>query len=150
MSKKLLVIGLVVLFAIGTLFAVACGGDDEAAKQTMRDALTVVEADIAQMTAAFSSGQATGADLKAAIAEVEPHWLAVIAACEGVEGADATKAQQVWDDVKAAVEALPDDAGLAEMAAVLGPVQALQAYEQELRALVGGGEDATATTTAAE
>lgn len=149
MSKKLLVIGLVVLFAIGTLFAVGCGGDDEAAQQTMRDALTVVEADIAQMTTAFSSGQATGADLKAAIAEVEPHWLAVIAASENVKEADATKAQQVWDDVKAAVEALPDDAGLAEMAAVLVPVQALQAYVQELRALVGTGEEAT-TTTAAE
>ena len=146
MSKKLLVIGLVVVFAMSALLVTACGGDDEAGKQTMRDALTVVETDIAQLTATFSSGQGTGAEIKAAVGEVQPHWQAVIDACADVEGADAAMAQQVWDDVKAAVDALPDDAGLAEMAALLGPVQALQAYEQELRALVGG----ETTDTAAE
>lgn len=139
MSKKLLVIGLVVIFAVGTLFVTACGGDDEAGKQTMRDALTVVETDMAELTTQFTSG-GTGADIKAAMGDVQPHWQAVVDACADVEGADAAMAQQVWDDVQAAVSALSDDAGLVEMAGLLPSVQALQAYEQELRALVGTGE----------
>jgi hypothetical protein len=143
--KKLLVVGLAVLFVLGAGFAVACGGNDEAAKTTMQDALTVVENDIAQLTATFSSGGGTGADIKTAIAAVEPHWQAVIDACAGVKGADAVKAQEVFDAVQTAVTALPDDAGLPQMAALLGPVQALQTFEQELRALVGGG---TTTTVA--
>lgn len=151
MSKKLLVIGLVVVFSLGAVFmTAACGGDDEAGKQAMRDALTVVEADIAQLTETFASGQGTGADIKAALMAVEPDWQAVVDACADVEGADAEMAQQVWDDVETAVNALPDDAGLAEMAAVLGPVQAVQAYVQELRAIVGADETATDDTAAAE
>lgn len=139
MSKKLLVVGLVVIFAVGTLFVTACGGDDEAGKQTMRDALTVIETDMAELTTQFTSG-GTGADIKAAMVDVQPDWQAVIDACADVEGADAAMAQQVWDDVLAAVTAVPDDAGLVELAALLPSVQALQAYEQELRALVGTGE----------
>ena len=136
MSKKLLLIGLVVVFTLGAVFATACGGDDEAAKQTMRDALTKVEADIDALTTQFTAG-GTGADIKAVIPSVQPDWQAVIDACADVKDADAVKAQQVWDDIEAAVTALPDDAGLAELAVLLGPVQALQGYVDELRALVG-------------
>lgn len=151
MSKKLLLIGLVVVFAFGAVFATAgCGGDDEAAKEAMRDALTVVENDIADLTETFSSGEASGADLKAALTAVQPDWQAVIDACADVEGADATKAEQVWTDIETAVSTMPDDAGLAEMAAILPAVQGLQAYVDELRALVGGGEDTTATDAPAD
>jgi hypothetical protein len=146
-GKKLLLVGLAVVFVIGSVFMVACGGgNDAAAKKTMQDALTVVEADIAQLTAGFSSGQGTGADIKAAVAGVGPHWQAVVDACAGVKGADAVKAKQVYTDMQTAVTALPDTAGILEMAALLGPFQALQTFEQELRALVGG---TTATTAAA-
>jgi len=140
-SKKLLLIGLVVVFAFGAIFATACGGDDEAAKQTMRDALTVVEADIDALTTQFTAG-GTGADVKAALTGVQPDWQAVIDACANVKDADAAKAQQVWDDVQAAATALPDDAGLAELAVLLGPVQAVQAFVDELRGLVGTDETA--------
>lgn len=139
MSKKLLMVGLVIVFAFGTLFAVACGGDDEAGKQTMRDALTVIEADITGLTATFSTGEVTSADLKAVLAANQPDWQAVIDACADVKDADAVMAQQVWDDVQTAIDGLADDADLAEIgAAVMVPVQAMQAYVQELRALVGG------------
>jgi hypothetical protein len=144
-GKKLLVLGLAVLFVVGSLSMVACGGNDDAAKVKMQDALTVVEADMAQLTATFSSGQGTGAQIKAAIATVEPHWQAVVDACAGVKGADAAKAQQVYADVQTAVAALSDTAGLAEMAALLPSVTALQTYMGELRTLVGG---ATTTTVA--
>lgn len=141
MSKKLLVVGLAVLFVVGAVFAVACGGNDAAAKTKMQQALTVVEADIAQLTATFASGAVGtngGVQLKAALTAVQPHWQAVIDACDGVKGADKAKAQQVWTDVQTAVTALPDNANLTQMATLLGPVQALQAFEQSLRQLVGG------------
>ncbi len=146
MSKKLLLIGLVAVIAFSTMFTVACGGDDEAAKQTMRDALTVVEGDIAQLTETFASGEGNGADIKAALAAVQPDWQAVIDACADVKDADAVKAQQVWDDIQTAADGLADDAGLAELAVLLGPVQAVQGFIDELRALVGGSEATDATT----
>ena len=144
-GKKLLVLGLAVIFVVSSLLMVACGGNDAAAKQKLADALTVVEQDIQQLTATFSSGQGTGAQIKAAIAGVEPHWQAVVDACAGVKGADAAKAQQVFTDVQTAVTALPDNAGLPQMAALLPSVQALQTFEGQLRTLVGG---ATTTTAA--
>lgn len=143
-GKKLLVLGLALIFVVGSLLMVACGGDDTAAKQKLSDALTVVEQDMAELTATFSSGQGTGAGIKTAIAAVQPHWQAVVDACAGVKGADAAKAQTVYTDVETAVAALPDTAGLAEMAALLPSVQALQTFIGELRTLVGGA----ATTVA--
>ncbi len=143
-GKKLLVLGLALIFVVGSLLMVACGGDDTATKQKLSDALTVVEQDMAELTATFSSGQGTGAEIKTAIAAVQPHWQAVIDACAGVKGADAAKAQTVYTDVETAVAALSDTAGLAEMAALLPSVQALQTFIGELRTLVGGA----ATTVA--
>jgi hypothetical protein len=141
-GRKYLVIALAAIFVVASLLTVACGSDT-AAKQKLSDALTVVEQDIQQLTATFSSGQGTGAQIKQAITAVQPHWQAVIDACKGVKGADAAKAQQVWNDVQSAVTALPDNAGLTQMAALLGPVQALTAFEQQLRALVGSGTPTT-------
>jgi hypothetical protein len=153
-GKKLLLVGLAVVFALSSVFMVACGGNDEAGKKTMQDALTVVEADMAQLTAGFSSGQGTGAQVKAAVAGVAPHWQAVVDACAAVKGADATKAKQVYAEVQTAVTALSDTAGLAEMAALLGPVQVLQTFVKDLRTLVGVSTTTTAvggevTTTVA-
>ena len=144
-GKKLLLVGLAVVFVMGSVFMVACGGDDSAAKKTMQDALTVVEADIAQMTAQFGTGAATGADIKTAVAAVGPHWQAVIDACAGVEGADAAKAGLVYTDIQTTVTGLSDTAGLAELAVLLPKLQALQAFMTELRDIVGG---APATTVA--
>jgi type II secretory pathway pseudopilin PulG len=138
-GKKLLVVGLAALVVLGSLFVAACGGgDDQAAKDALRTALDVIDADIDEMTTTMTSGGGGAADVKAAKEEIAPHWQAVVDACEGVEGADAAKATQLWDDVAAAIDSLPDDADLTTLAtAVLGPVTALTDYVAELRTLVG-------------
>ena len=137
-ARKLMLLGLVTILVLTGLFAVACGGDDgEDGKAAMQAALDQIESDIADMTATMTSGGTT-ADVKAAKETIKPHWQAVIDACAGVEGADAAKAQQVWDDTAAAIDGVPADADLMTLAgAVMGPVTALQAYVAELRDLVG-------------
>jgi hypothetical protein len=146
-GKKLLVLGLALVFVLGSLFMVACGGDDTAAKDAMKTALTKINADIAALTSQFMAG-GTEADLKTAKTAIAPDWQAVVDAAKNVKGADPVKAQQVWDDVAAAIDSLPAGADLTTIAgAVMGPVTALQAYVAELGKLVG--LEATATTLAA-
>jgi hypothetical protein len=137
-ARKLLLLGLVAVVALGGLFVVGCGGDDgEDGTAAMQVALDQIEADISSLTATMTSGGTT-ADVKAAKDTIKPHWDAVVAACGGVEGADAAKAQQVWDNVAAAIDSVPADANLMTLAgAVMGPVTALQAYAADLRELVG-------------
>lgn len=137
-GKKLLLVGLALILALGCLSVAACGGDEgEDGTAAMQAALDVIEADIAGLTTTMTTGGTT-ADVKAAKDEVAPHWQAVVDACAGVEGADAAKAQQLWDVVDAAITGVAEDADLMTLAgAVVGPVTALQAYVVELRELVG-------------
>ena len=137
-ARKLLLLGLVMSVALAGLFAVGCGGDEgEDSTAAMQAALDTIEAEIASLTATMTSGGTT-ADVKAAKDRLKPDWQAIIDACDGVEGADAAKAQQVWDDTAAAIDGVPADADLVTLAgAVMGPVTALQAYVAELRELVG-------------
>jgi hypothetical protein len=137
-ARKLLLLGLVAVVALAGLFVIGCGGDDgKDGTAAMQAALDQIEADISGLTATMTSGGTT-ADVKAAKDDLQPHWQAIIDACPGVEGADAAKAQQVWDDTAAAIDSVPADADLMTLAgAVMGPVTALQAYVAELRELVG-------------
>ena len=90
----------------------------------------------------------TAADVKAGKSTIAPDWQAVVDAAKNVKGADAAKAQQLWDEVAAAIDGVPDDADLTTLAgAVMGPVTALQAYVAELGKLVG--LDMTVTTAGA-
>jgi hypothetical protein len=141
-GKTALLLGLAIVVALTGIWVVACGGGSGAdGKATMRAALDTIEKDMTDLQAAMLGG-GTVADLKTKKAELAPHWQAVIDACKGVEGADAAKAQQVWDDLDTALTGVADNASLMELAAaVMGPVTALQTYEKELRALVGGGTD---------
>ena len=153
--KKLVLVGMAALVVLGSLFAVAaCGGGDEGTATTvdpkiaLRSALDVIEADIDGLTATMTTGGGSAADVKAAKDDIAPHWQAVVDACAGVEGADAAKAQELWDAVAVAIDGVPDNADLMTLAAqVLGPVTALTNYEKELRALAGPSEG-TAETTA--
>ena len=152
-AKKLVLVGLAALVVLGSLFAVAaCGGGGEGTATTvdpkiaLRGALDVIEADINQLTATMTSGGGKATDVKAAKDAIAPHWQAVVDAAANVEGADATKAQTLWDAVATAIDGVPDNADLMTLAAqVLGPVTALTNYEKELRALVGPSEGTPTT-----
>jgi chromosome condensin MukBEF complex kleisin-like MukF subunit len=148
-TKKLVLIGLAVIFALSSLFMVACGGgDDTAAKDAMKAALTKVNADIAGLTQQMMSG-GTAADVKAAKGTIEPDWQAVVDACADLKGADAAKAQQLWDAVSAAIDGVAADADLTTLAtAVVPAVNELKTYADELAELVG--LDTTVTTGAAQ
>jgi hypothetical protein len=135
-GKKLLLVGLAVVVTLGCLFVAACGGSDEG-KVTMQNALSVVETDISGMEASFGTGQATGAAIKAALTTVAPDWQAVVDACDGVKGADKAKAQELWTNLETTVNGLADDAGMAQLAVVLGPVTELKTFITGLREIVG-------------
>lgn len=140
-GKKVLLVGLTIILALTVMSVAACGGDDGSAttvdpKVTMQKALDPVEAYMADLMGSVTSGQAKGADLKAAVATAKSQWQAIVDACEGV-GADPAKAQELWDALTAAINALPDDAGMAQMAALAGPGIAVQTFVTELRTKVG-------------
>lgn len=136
-GKKALVVGLAAVLLVTALGMVACGGGDDEGKKAMQAALDVIEADIESLTATMTAGGDV-ASLKTAKNEVAPHWQAVVDAAEKVEGADKVKAQQLWDDVSAAIDGVPDNATLLELAgAAMGPFTALQTYVGELREMVG-------------
>jgi hypothetical protein len=150
-AKRILLVGLAVVCVLGSLVASACGGDDPQAKLQMQQALDKIDADIAGLTDLMIT-DGTAAEVKAVKTSMEPDWQAVVAATAGIKNADAAKAQQVWDDVAAAVDAVDEEADLNTLAgAVMGPVTALQAYVQELRALLGPtSTDTTAPLPASE
>ena len=132
----------------------ACGGGgDDQGTEIMQDALAVVENDINTLQADFATGQKTGADVKAVLVDVAPHWQAVVDACDAV-GADKAQAEELWSDIVQVADGLADDAGLVELAALLDPLMAIQGYMGELRELVGYPEGVTttvgATTTSEE
>ena len=145
-GKKLMFVGLAIVVALSSLFMVACGGGGDDAKKAMETALVKIQGDIDGLTAQMMTG-GTAADIKAGQAAIEPDWVAVVDAAKNLEGADAAKAQQVWDDVTAAIGTLADDADLATLAAtVMGPFNALQAHIDELAELIG--LDLSTATTA--
>lgn len=146
-AKKLVLIGLALIFVLGSLFMVACGGDTPAAKEAMKAALTKINADIAGLTEQMVAG-GNAADVKAAKGTIQPDWQAVVDACKNVKGADAAKAQQLWDAVSTAIDGVPAAADLTTLAgAVMGPVTELKGYADELAKLVGL-EIGTTTTVA--
>jgi len=138
--RKLMFVGLAVVIALGSLFVVACGEEESTGpdpKVAMADALAVIDADIVALTDEMMAG-GTGADVKAAKDSVASDWEAVVDACEGLDGADAAKAQKVFDDLAAAIDGLADDADLATIAGVvMGPLTELTDYAAELGELVG-------------
>jgi hypothetical protein len=131
-------LGLVLTLALASFLVAACGGEEKNPEAKLRAALDQIEADMEEVTAqAMASG--TTADVKAAFSvKIAPHWQAVADACDGVEGADKVKAEELWDAARTAIESVPDGADLATLcAAVIEPVGAAQTYLVELRQLVG-------------
>lgn len=136
-TKRWLLGLVLILTLVGSLVA-ACGGEAENPEVKLRAALDQIEADMEEVTAQAMAGGTT-ADVKAAFSvKIAPHWQAVADACDGVEGADKVKAEELWDAARTAIDSVPDDADLATLyAAVIEPVGAAQTYLVELRQLVG-------------
>lgn len=111
----------------------ACGSDEDA-KAELSAALDKVDLAVAKFqTMGLTS---TVPEIKAARDEVAAVWTEVEAAAEKVDGADPEAVKKAWTDLDAAVDAVPDDAGIMEAAGVLGPVQNLLKTVATLRALV--------------
>jgi hypothetical protein len=136
--RKALLLGLVLVLAVTSLAVVACGSDEEA-KAALRTALDTVDVKVSEFTA--SAITSTVPELKAAKDALAPDWQAVVDAAGKIEGADIPGAEKAWSDLSAAVDAIPDDAVLAEAGAALLPVaQVLLDAKDGLRELVGPTE----------
>ena len=132
--KNMLLLGLVVVLAVSAILVVGCGNSQEAAKATLSAALDKVEASVAKFQQLGASS--TIADVKAARDAVRPDWAQVVTAAKAVKGADAAGAEKAWTAVDQAITAIPDNAGIAAAAGIMGPVQALLQVEANLRTLV--------------
>ncbi len=134
-GRKALILGLAIVLVLG-MAVVGCGGSDEEAKEALRTALDKINTQVAELTTTFTSG-GTVADVKAAKDRLAPDWEAVVAAAEGVEGADVEAAKKAWTDAEMAIDAVPDSATLMEAAgSIMGPVQGLLTVAGDLGQLV--------------
>jgi hypothetical protein len=130
--SRVLVLGVVLLLGLGLLLG-ACGSDEDA-KAELTAALDKVDQAVAKFQEMGLSS--TVPEIKAARDEVAPVWEEVVAAAEKVDGADVEAVQKAWDDLDAAVSAVPDDANIMEAAGVLAPVTNLLNVIAQLRTLV--------------
>ena len=121
------------MLAVSALFVAGCGNSQEDAKAALSAALDKVEASVAKFQQLGASS--TIADVKAARDAVGADWGAVVTAAKAVDGADAAGAEKAWTAVDEAITAIPDDAGIAAAAGIMGPVQALMQIEADLRTL---------------
>jgi hypothetical protein len=136
-AKKALLVGLVIVLVVMAFAVVACGGNEQA-KTTLRTALDKVEADITQLTSKFTSG-GTIADVKAAKAQFQGDWAAVVTAAEGVKGANVQAAKDAWTAIATAIDGLDESQPLlTEGPKLLTPLKNLTTQITELRKLVGG------------
>lgn len=140
-ARKLLLLGLVIVLALGTFVVAGCGGDDEEAKAALRTALDTVETKVEGLQTAFTQG-GTVPELKAAKDDLAADWQTVVSAAEKVEGADVEAAKQAWTELDAAVDGLSDSATLIEAATVImTPVQSLMTVAGDLAELAGETEE---------
>jgi hypothetical protein len=132
--KALRVVMLGVILVLSLALVVAACGSDEDAKAELSAALDKIE----QSVSGFQEMglNSTVPEIKAARDEVAPVWDEVVAAAEKMEGADVEAVKKAWEDLDAAVTAVPDDASIIEAAGVLAPVQNLLKVVADLRALV--------------
>jgi hypothetical protein len=122
-ARKAVLLGLVVVLALGVVAVAGCGGgtssSDAAAKATVVAGLAKINTAVADLTAKGTSGSLTVAGIKAARDSLKPDVQSVIDAAKNIKGADVSKIQQAWTDLDSAVTALPDSATLMDAAAVL-------------------------------
>jgi hypothetical protein len=136
-AKKALFVGLAIVLVVMAFAVVACGGNEEA-KTALRTALDKVDADISQLSTQFTAG-GTVADVKAAKAQFEGDWTAVVAAAEGVKGADVQAAKDAWTTAATAIDNMDESQPLMqEGLKIMTQITGLTKQSAELRKLVGG------------
>ena len=90
-----------------------------------------------QLTTQFTAG-GTVADVKAAKAQFEGDWTAVVTAAEGVKGADVQAAKDAWTTAAAAIDGMDESQPLMqEGLKIMTQIQGLTKQAAELRKLVG-------------
>ena len=122
MARKAVLLGLVVLLALGALGVAGCGGggtSDADAKAAVLAGLAKIDAAIADMTAKGTSGSLTVTDIKATRDALKADVQSVIDNAKKIKDADVSKVETAWTDLNSAVTALPDNATLVEAAGVL-------------------------------
>jgi hypothetical protein len=140
-ARKAVLLGLVVVLALGALAVAGCGGgtssSDASAVAAVQASLTKIDAAVADLTTKGTSGALTVAGIKAARDSLKTDVQTVIDQGKKIKGADVSKIQTAWNDLNAAVTALPDSATLMDAAAVLlTKVSPLTSALAELKALI--------------
>lgn len=140
-ARKAVLLGLVVVLVLGALAVVGCGGgtsgSDASAVAAVQASLAKIDAAIADLTTKGTSGALTVAGIKAARDSLKPEVQTVIDQGKKIKGADVSKIQTAWNDLDAAVTALPDSATLMDAAGVLlTKVSPLTSALAELKALI--------------
>lgn len=138
MRKAVLLI-MIVVVALSALGVAGCGGGgtDTAAIEAVQASFAKIDAAIADLTAKGTALTLTVADIKSARDALAPEVQSVIDNGKKIEGADVAAVQTAWDDLDAAVTALPDGATLMEAAGVLmTKVSPLTAALDQIRTLI--------------
>ncbi|MCL4371247.1 MAG: hypothetical protein M1380_10130 [Chloroflexi bacterium] len=139
-ARKVWLLGLVVVLALGVLTLAGCGGggeSDQGAMTALQGSLGKISATMADLTAKGTSGSLTVADIKAARDSLKPEIQSVIDNGKKVKGADVSAFETAWAALDAAVTALPDSASLVDIGTVLiSKVSPLQAELDKIGALV--------------
>jgi hypothetical protein len=140
-ARKAVLLILVVVLALAALALAACGGSasasDASAKAAVQADLGKINAAVADLTQKGTSGSLTVAGIKQARDSLRANVEDLIAQAKNIKGADVSKVQQAWQDLDAAVTALPDSATLMDAAAVLmTKVTPLTTAIAEIQALV--------------
>jgi hypothetical protein len=122
-ARKAVLFCLVVVLALSALAVTACGGgsgtSEESAKAAVQADLSKIDAAVADLTQKGTSGALTVAGIKAARDSLKPHIEDVITQAKNIKGADVAAVQKAWQDLDAAITALPDSATLMDAAGVL-------------------------------
>jgi hypothetical protein len=148
-ARKAVLLGLVVVLALGAFVVVGCGGSSSGASEATAKAAVVaslakIDAAVADLTAKGTNGTLTVAGIKATRDSLKAEVQSVIDNAKNIKGADVSKIQTAWSDLDAAVTALPDTATLMDAAAVLlTKVAPLTSALAQVKALVSPSTSST-------
>lgn len=118
MSRRAVIVLIVVAVVIGAVVvavvATRGGGDDsQEAQQNLCDSISALETSLTGL-ASLSLQGSSSSDFQDAFAEIQGTWDDVKSAAGDVKDVNADALQSSWDNFKAAVEGVPDNASVSE------------------------------------